>query len=296
MNDSSALTVAQLINYAAEEFEQHELFYGHGTDNPQDEAFYLVFAYLGFTFDSDDSVYQSIVSLENIEKIQDLVKQRCEQHIPIAYLVSKAWFAGLEFQIDERALIPRSPFAELIIQGFAPWCDIEQIESVLEIGTGSGCMSIALAHYFPHLKIDAVDIDEDALALAELNRQKHKLTQQVSFYQSDVFSGLPQKQYDLIISNPPYVPDTEMQTLPEEYLQEPQHALRANDNGLKIVNEILFNARGWLNDSGKLFVEVGNSDEIVAETYPQIPFTWLEFESGGHGVFVFTKQELAEYF
>lgn len=296
MPDVKTFTVAQLIDYAAGQFEQHELFYGHGTDNPQDEAFYLVFAYLNLSFDSHESVYQKIVALEDVQNIQDLIKQRCEQKTPIAYLVKKAWFAGLEFQIDERALIPRSPFAELILQGFAPWCDIKQIENVLEIGTGSGCMSIALSHYFPHLKIDAVDIDEDALVLAEINRQRHNVKQQVMLLQSDVYQTLPQKEYDLIISNPPYVPDTEMQTLPEEYLQEPEQALRANDNGLKVVNNILFEAKHWLNDSGKLFVEVGNSDEIVAENYPQIPFTWLEFESGGHGVFMFTQNELAEYF
>ena len=184
------VTVNQLIDFATTQFEQYELFYGHGTDNAQDEAYYLVFAALGLSFDSDKSVYENIVNQTDHERIKHLIKQRCEEHIPGAYLVNKAWFADLEFIIDERALIPRSPFAELILEGFSPWCDIQQVKNVLEVGTGGGCIAIALAHYFPHIKVDAVDIDDNALELARINCEKHGLNKQVSFMQSDVFNKL----------------------------------------------------------------------------------------------------------
>jgi ribosomal protein L3 glutamine methyltransferase len=286
------MTPRDLIQRTEKQFSETELFYGHGTDNALDEAFYLVMVAAGLEFDCSEDELDKPLQQETLAYIESLIDKRIKQRIPVAYLINKAWFAGREFYVDERVLIPRSPFAELITSQFMPWLSFNAVNSILEIGTGSACMAIACAYEFPHAKIDAVDIDADAIDVANKNVALHKFNDRVQIIKSDLFKQLGNKKYDLIISNPPYVGQDEMQTLPDEYTHEPTHALEANDNGLELVGKILQQATEHLNDNGVLVVEVGNSMEALIERYPNMPFVWLEFEYGGNGVFLLNKSNL----
>jgi len=286
------MTPRDLIQRTEKQFSETELFYGHGTDNALDEAFYLVMVAAGLEFDCSDEELDKPLQQETLTHIENLIDKRIRQRIPVAYLINKAWFAGREFYVDERVLIPRSPFAELITSQFMPWLSCNAVKSILEIGTGSACMAIACAYEFPHAEIDAVDIDDDAIDVANRNVALHKFDKRVQIIESDLFEQLGNNKYDLIISNPPYVGQDEMQTLPDEYSHEPAHALKANDNGLELVGKILKQAAKHLNDNGILVVEVGNSMDALVERYPDIPFVWLEFEYGGNGVFLLNKSDL----
>ena len=289
---ANSISVRELIQRTEKQFSQAELYYGHGTDNSLDEAFYLVMAAANLEFDCGDEALDEALQQKSLAHIESLIEQRINQHIPVAYLVKQAWFAGREFYVDERVLIPRSPFAELITSQFMPWLSFNNVNSILDIGTGSACIPIACAYEFPHAKIDAVDIDDDAIEVAKINIEKHGLNDRVHVYKSNLFEQLEDKKYDLIISNPPYVGHDEMQTLPEEYSHEPGHALEANDNGLELVGKILKQASSHLNEGGVLAVEVGNSMDVLIEHYPELPFIWLEFENGGEGVFLLNKSDL----
>lgn len=289
------ISVRDLIQSTEKQFSQAELYYGHGTDNALDEAFYLVMVAAGLEFDCSDEVLDTSLQQELLTHIETLIDKRINQRIPVAYLVNQAWFAGREFYVDERVLIPRSPFAELITSQFMPWLSFNNVNSILDIGTGSACIPIACAYEFPHADIDAVDIDDDALAVAKVNIDKHGFNDRVHLYKSNLFEQLDSKKYDLIISNPPYVGHDEMQSLPEEYSHEPGHALEANDNGLELVGEILKRASAHLNYGGVLVVEVGNSKDALVERYPNVPFVWLEFEQGGDGLFLIYKSDLEEH-
>lgn len=289
---TQAISVRDLIQRTEKQFNKADLYYGHGTDNALDEAFYLIMTAAGLEFDCDDTSLDKPLSQGLIEQLEKLITQRIQQKIPVAYLVNKAWFAGREFYVDERVLIPRSPFAELIMSQFMPWLLFDKVNSILDIGTGSACIPIACAYEFPHAKIDAIDIDDDALDVARQNIKNHKLQDRIQLYKSDLFEQLNGKIYDLIISNPPYVGLDEMQSLPEEYSHEPGHALEANDNGLELVGKIIKQAAAYLNEGGVLAVEVGNSMDALVERYPEYPFIWLEFENGGKGVFLLNKDDL----
>lgn len=286
------ISVRELIQRTEIQFSQAKLYFGHGTDNALDEAFYLVMVAAGLEFDCDDEKLDEPLPQETLAHIENLIEKRIKQRIPVAYLVNQAWFAGRPFYVDERVLIPRSPFAELITSQFMPWLSFNDVNTILEIGTGSACMAIACAYEFPHSKIDAVDVDTDAIQVAKKNVAAHELEDRVRIIKSDLFEELGDKKYDLIISNPPYVGHEEMQTLPEEYSHEPVHALNANDNGLELVINILTRVTDYLNDDGILVVEVGNSKEALIERYPEMPFIWLEFESGGEGVFLLNRNDL----
>jgi ribosomal protein L3 glutamine methyltransferase len=290
MTDS--ISVRDLIQRTEKKFSHADLYYGHGTDNALDEAFYLVMVASGLEFDCNDEALDEPIQKEILEKVESLIDKRINQRIPVAYLVNQAWFAGRQFYVDERVLIPRSPFAELITSQFMPWLSFSNVNSILDIGTGSACIPIACAYEFPHAVIDAVDIDDDAIEVANKNVSMHKLKDRVHVIKSNLFDQLEGKKYDLIISNPPYVGHDEMQSLPIEYSHEPGHALEANDNGLELVGNILQQAAAHLNDGGALAVEVGNSMEALIERYPNIPFIWLEFENGGDGVFLIYKDDL----
>lgn len=286
------MTPRELIQSTEKKFSKADLFYGHGTDNALDEAFYLIMVATGLEFDCSDTELDKSLPEEKLADIENLIDKRIKQRIPVAYLVNQAWFAGKRFYVDERVLIPRSPFAELITSQFMPWLISSNVNSILEIGTGSGCMAIACAYEFPQAKIDAVDIDDDAIEVANKNVELHELQERVHVIKSDLFEQLGDNKYDLIISNPPYVGHDEMLTLPKEYEHEPVHALEADDNGLYLVDKILQKASEHLNDNGILVVEVGNSMEAIIERYPEIPFVWLEFETGGDGVFLLNKGDL----
>ncbi|MGC9008234.1 MAG: 50S ribosomal protein L3 N(5)-glutamine methyltransferase [Halothiobacillaceae bacterium] len=288
-------TLRDFMRWAMSAFARHGVHFGHGTDNALDEAAYLVLQALDLPPDlSGEWLDSRLTGTERI-RLAELLRQRCIERVPTAYLVGKAWFAGLEFRADRRALVPRSPFGELIQQGFAPWVEAERIHAILDLCTGGGCIALACAHYFPQAKVDAVDLSFDALELARLNREKLGLEEQVELLEGDLFAPVAGRRYDLIVSNPPYVDARDMATLPPEYQHEPRIALEAGEDGLDIVRRILREAPQHLEPEGVLIVEVGNSQEHVEHTWPDVPFTWLSFEHGEDGVFLLTREQLLQH-
>jgi len=287
------VTIQDMVRWAVTEFNRAGLFYGHGTDNAWDEAVQLILPSLNLNLQSNITILQSRLTKRERQMLVELVVTRIEQRIPVPYLTNSAWFAGLEFYVDERTLVPRSPIAELIEAKFKPWVETAP-KRILDLCTGSGCIAIACAYEFPDAEVDAVDLSEDALEVADINIQNHGLSEQVFPIQSDLFSGVENEKYDLIVSNPPYVDAEDMEHLPEEYKHEPELGLACGHDGLDLVREMLRQAAGMLNDNGVLFVEVGNSQVHLEAAYPDIPFQWIEFSIGGHGVFALTKAQLDE--
>ena len=285
-----------MINWASSQFESSDLYFGHGTDNAYDEAVFIVLRSLGLPFDVSDEIMNQPVRADQKKHTLALVNERISTRKPAAYLLHEAWFAGLPFYVNEHVLVPRSPFAELITEQFSPWCDAVNVKSILDIGTGSGCIAIASAMAFPDAKVDAVDISADALAVASRNVERHELQNQINLVQSDLFENINDRKYDLIIANPPYVDDKDMAALPAEYKYEPVLGLHAGQDGLDIVKRILISAASHMTKHGVIAVEVGNSQHALNERYPDVPFLWLDFEHGGEGVFLFTREELQQWF
>ncbi len=292
---NSLTTIADLIRWGASRFNEAELFYGHGTDNAIDEAAALTLHTLHLPPDLPASWLQTHVTAQEREQVVRLIDRRVHERIPVPYLTGEAWFAGLRFHVDTNVLIPRSPMAELIGQGFAPWIGEAGPERVLDLCAGSGCIGIATAVYHPDCLVDLLDISPQAIEICHKNIQLHHLQEQVRVIRSDLFEALPKAEYDLILSNPPYVGRAEMETLPAEYRHEPVLALEARDDGLAIVKRILKQASGYLAPDGVLIVEVGNSAPLLQQTYPDIPFVWLDFAKGGEGVFLLGASDLAQY-
>jgi ribosomal protein L3 glutamine methyltransferase len=286
-------TVEQLIHYGTLLFEQSELWFGHGTDNAFDEAAELVFFGAGLRHQDAADVYSRQLGAAERAAILALFERRIAERIPAAYLTHRMWFAGHEFYVDQRVLVPRSPLAELVEAQFQPWIAPEKVRRVLDIGTGSGCIAIASALAVPGAHVDASDVSEDALAVAAINIAKHGVQARVRPIRSDVFDALAGERYDVIVSNPPYVGDAEMADLPPEYRHEPATGLHSGVDGLDVVRRILSGAAAHLQPHGVLIVEVGNSEATVVEAFPQVPFTWLQFERGGGGVFLLSAEQLA---
>ncbi len=283
-------TPRQLIDWTEQQFLRSDLFFGHGADNALDEAAYLVLGALDLPFDvSPDKLKVKITETEQ-QRIKRLVDERISSRKPTAYLLNEAWFAGLPFYVDERVLVPRSPIAELVRDRFSPWIKAPEVTRILDLGTGSGCIAVACALAFPTAIVDATDISREALEVARINCEKHGLGQRVNLVESDLFSALGGSRYDIIVCNPPYVTDGEMAALPAEYRHEPSLALAAGATGLDVVDNILLNAHEHLTPHGILVVEVGNGRAALEAKYPRTPFTWLDFEHGGEGVFVITSE------
>lgn len=291
---SDLFTLRDFIRYATSSFNAAQLYYGHGTDNAWDEAVALVFHTVHLPHTTPASVLDARLTQEEKNTLLNLIQQRIEKRIPVPYLTHEAWFGELAFYVDERVLIPRSPIAELIEAEFKPWIDPDRVESILDLCTGSGCIAIACAKAFPEAAIDASDISKDALAVAKINVLRHNVEEQVQLFESNLFDQLPAKQYDIIVSNPPYVSTQEMFELPQEYRHEPELGLVSGTEGIDAAIRILTRAKEYLKPEGILVVEVGNSEYALAEKFAAIPFTWLEFERGGGGVFMLTKEQLEE--
>jgi len=288
-------TLRDFVRWGASRFNEANLFFGHGTDNAIDEAVALILHALHLNQNLPESLWACHLTFDEKQQISQLFQRRINERIPAPYLTNEAWFAGLSFYVDQNVLIPRSPIAELIEQQFDPWLETDQIQTVLEIGTGSGCIAIATALVLTDAQIDAVDISSQAIKIAQKNIETYDLINRVTLLEGDVFEPVQNKKYDLIICNPPYVDAFEMENLPPEFQHEPRLALEAGNDGLDIVRKILQQAHNYLNDKGLLVVEVGASQPTLLETYPDVDFIFPDFKRGGDGVFLLTKQQLETY-
>ncbi|MGL5727640.1 MAG: 50S ribosomal protein L3 N(5)-glutamine methyltransferase [Plesiomonas sp.] len=288
-------TVQDMLRWTVSRFNAAGIYYGHGTDNPWDEALSLVLPTLYLPLDLPQEMRNCRLIPSERHRVIERVVRRINERVPVAYITNSAWFCGMEFYVDERVLVPRSPIGELIQNHFAGLLPREP-KRILDMCTGSGCIAIACAAQFPDAEVDAVDISPDALSVAEQNIYAHGLEQQVTPIRSDVFRDLPQDKYDLIVTNPPYVDAEDIADMPDEYRHEPEIGLASGSDGLKLTKRILACAPDYLSDDGVLICEVGNSMIHLEAQYPDVPFTWLEFEHGGLGVFMLTRQQIVDHY
>lgn len=288
-------SILDFIRWGASQFRAAELSFAHGMASALDEAAYLVLHTLHLPVDTPELYFASKLTQVEKQKVMDILERRIIERKPAAYLTHEAWFAGLPFYVDERVLVPRSPIAELIEKQFYPWIDETQVAHILDLCTGSGCIGIACAYAFPQAEVDLSDISTDAITVAKINIERHGVSAQVQALESDLFTKLSGKRYDLIVSNPPYVDAAEIAEMSSEFQHEPLLGLAAGIDGLDTVHQILATAREHLTDHGILVVEVGNSQFALIEAYPTVAFQWLEFERGGDGIFLLTVRQLDEY-
>lgn len=291
----SLVTVLDFIRWGATEFEAEQLHFGHGYDNAWDEAIALVADVLHFPIERMHTIAQTRLTREEAKEILKRYELRIEKRLPVSYITHTSIFAGMSFYVDERTIIPRSPIAELIEQQFTPWVEPEKVERILDLCTGSGCIAIAASHYLPDAIVDAVDISPDALAVTEKNIQAHGLEERVRPIESDLFSALTGEKYDIIVSNPPYVPGADVLALPKEYTHEPDMALEGGRTGLNLVLKILQHAHEFIHPHGILVMEVGLAQDALVEQLPNVPFLWLEFARGGEGVFILTADQILHH-
>ncbi len=288
-------SIEDALNWAEKNFNSANLYYGHGTDNAWDDAVALTLHALNLPIDADPSILKRALTVTQSQHLMDLYQQRLQHRIPVPYLTNQAWFCSLPFYVDKRVIIPRSPLAELVEQQFNPWIKSSQVNNILDLCSGSACIAIACAYAFPEAKVDALELSEEALAVAKINIRQHQLTQRVRLLKSDIFSALSDEKYDIIVSNPPYVNAEDFARMPSEFTKEPVMALISGEDGLNITRLILANAAKYLTEQGILVVEVGNSAAALTAAYVNLPFTWLEFSYGGEGVFLLTKLQLETY-
>lgn len=287
-------TLIDHIRYGGSRFVQAGLSFGHSFDNAMDEATQLVLHALHMPHDLSPVYGAANVTAEEQAAILTLFNRRINERVPAAYLTGEAWFAGLSFKSDSRALVPRSPIAELIESGFEPWLGGREVRTALDLCTGSGCIAIAMAHYQPDWQVDAVDLSDEALALAAENKQR-LMTDNVTLLKSDLFAQLGARKYDLIVTNPPYVTNDETDALPAEYAHEPELGLRAGDDGLDLALKILRDAPGYLSTDGLLICEVGEAEHALVRLLPELPLAWVEFKVGQMGIFVVEREDLVQH-
>lgn len=285
-------TIKQALEWAEQAFTKAELSFGQGTDNAWDEAVWLTLHTLHMPLDSGHEALTVSLDETEQEMLLTVFRRRISEKIPAAYLTGQAIFAGHAFYVDERVIIPRSPIAELINHHFQPWIAENKVTRILDLCCGSACIAIACAHAFPNATVDALDLDDDALAVAKINVAQHQLTDRVQVIKSDLFDQVAGQQYDIVVTNPPYVDAEDMADRPEEFCWEPEQALAAGHDGLACADIILAKAKQHLTADGILILEVGNSAGALEEKYPKLPFIWLEFEHGGDGVVLLQAQAL----
>jgi ribosomal protein L3 glutamine methyltransferase len=287
------LTLRDWLRWAVSRFEEAQLFYGHGTDNAYDEAVWLILATLKLPHDRLEPFLDARLTHSERLAVLNVLQQRTARRLPAAYLTQEAWLGPFRFYVDERVIVPRSYFAELLENGFSPWIDdAADVTTALDLCTGSGCLAIIMAHVFPHARIDAIDLSPDALSIAQRNIADYDLGDQVEAIQSDLFAAVPGRRYDLIISNPPYVTAEAMAALPPEYRHEPVLALAAGPDGLDVVRRILAAAPDHLEPGGVLAIEVGHNRDIVDAAFPDLPLTWVDTESAEAKVFLLRREDL----
>ena len=288
-------TIRDYIRWAASRFTQAEISFGHGTVAALDEAAALVLHTVYQPYNLSEVYLDTVLTMAERQAVVEIIDRRINERVPAAYLTHEAIFAGLSFYVDQRVLVPRSPIAELIEQRFSPWVEEDQVTRILDLCTGSACIAIACAYAFQEALVDAVDLSPDALAVAEINIEKHLLDDVVTPYHSDLFKALPATLYDVIVSNPPYVCQTEWEMLPQEFHAEPAMGFKGGVSGLDLVVRILVDANDYLAEQGILIIEVGSSAEALQNLFPDVPFYWLNFERGGDGVFLLTAEQVENY-
>src|SRR5580700_4972981 len=288
----AAQNVGTAIERCARALRAAQVYFGHGTGNARDEAAELVFFVAGLAHERGLSAYDRVLTRRQLARIDDLLRRRSRERIPLPYLTHRAFFAGLELYVDERVLVPRSPIAELVLRYFQPWIDARRVRRILDIGTGSGAIALACAKAFPRAQVDAVDISAAALQVCRRNVRRLSLKKRVNVLLSDYFTAVKGRRYDIIVSNPPYVGRAEMRTLPREYRHEPRRGLASGADGLDAVRAILAAARPHLEGHGILVVEVGNTESALLRAYPRLPFVWPEISMGGGGIFLLNARDL----
>jgi ribosomal protein L3 glutamine methyltransferase len=286
-------TVRDYLRFAVSRFYQAELFFGHGSSDAYDEAVYLILHTLHLPLDRLEPFFDARLTPSERAEVLNIIQRRVQERIPAAYLTHEAFLGEFSFYVDERVIVPRSFIAELLRTQLSPWiAEPEAVASVLDMCTGSGCLAILAAHVFPYAQVDAVDLSPDALAVAQHNVADYELQDRVQLIQSDLFSKLGNKKYDLIISNPPYVDVPSVAALPQEYLHEPELALGSGEDGLDATRVILKHAAQHLTDNGILIVEIGHNRDALEAEYPKLPFTWLDVEAGDQFVFMLHRNDL----
>ena len=286
-------TVRDLLRFAVSRFNQAELAFGHGSASAYDEAAYLVLHTLHLPLDTLDPFLDARLLDEEIDAVLKVVERRATQHVPAAYITQEAWMHGLRFYVDERVIVPRSFIGELLEDGLQPYvADPDEVSAVLELCTGSGCLAILAAHAFPNADVDAVDISAAALEVAHVNVSDYALDDRVALFEGDLFAPLPERRYDVIIANPPYVNQASMDALPAEYRHEPELALAGGEDGMDVVRRILKEARNWLTDDGLLVVEIGNERANVEAAFGGLDLVWLTTSAGDDTVFLIQASDL----
>jgi ribosomal protein L3 glutamine methyltransferase len=288
------LSVRDLIRYAVSRFNEHKLFFGHGSDNAWDEAVYLVLHALHLPPDQLEPFMDARVLTSEREKALSLIDLRCEHRLPAPYLTHEAWLQGYAFHVDQRVIVPRSPIAELLMNQLSPWiADPYEVTGILDLCTGSGCLAIIAAHQFSEAFVDATDISKDALDVALINVAQHKLKDRLNLHHGSLYDPLPvSAQYDLIISNPPYVNAASMQKLPPEYRHEPSLALAGGDDGMDVVRTIIEQAPAHLRDDGLLLIEIGHERTFFERAFPELEPVWLDTAEASNQILLLTKEQL----